>query len=406
MLTQSFEDMLYLFGAGARGEKVHFEHEINLDEIRNISLNQGVWQTVYTAVPDDNSDKSKYKASFLKSVTNNMMRNEFTLHIIEELEKQGISCCMLKGMTIAKLYKEPSCRVSGDVDILIEADKEKSAMNALAQLGYKVEPRGRNSHHFLAGHPRGGLLEVHIEMYSDPTRDILLSGKLKYEEERMILDIDGKHLVKTLSIDDGAVYMTAHYIKHFISKGVGVRQLMDLLLYLEEYGDRINWKRYYEIFDDLKYTKLIKNLYAIGNKYFGAKFEDVNDECIEAILTDTQSGGTFGGGNEGIEKFYEVFTQRKTDMSREEYEKYMYTKKNATMFRRLFPYREVMKKNGYKVRNTPELLIRYIQRLWKLSIMIISKKEVKKRLTYNMNDVAVNDEIKTRLKMMEDLEII
>jgi len=406
MITQSFEDMLYLFGAGTQGTKMIFDHEIDIERIYHLAVSQGIWQTVFLALPD--RDKSlKYHIPFLKNVTDNVRRNEFILNTIIKLNETGIDCFMLKGMTIARLYKEPSCRISGDVDIFIDKKDERKAMKFLEKSGFQVEERGRNSHHFLAKHPVGGLLEVHIEMYSDPTRDILFNQKLQYNEKKMLIDIDEKYRVKTFGINDGAIYMTAHYIKHFISKGVGVRQLMDLLLYLKEYKDDIDWNYYYGVFSDLRYEKLIKTLFAIGNHYFGMSFEDADEECMDLVLEDTESGGVFGYNNKGIAAFYEVFAKKRTSLSEKEYQQYMFAKKNASFIRRLFPLKVIMQKQGYQVRNNAELLLRYIQRWWHVVYVDFRKNNnIKKRFSYHPEHIEITVEISNRLEMMEKLQIL
>ena len=45
--------------------------------------------------------------------------------------------------------------------------------------------------------------------------------------------------VQTDSMKDTLMYLTAHYIKHLINSGGGVRKMMDLLLYIEKNKDKI-----------------------------------------------------------------------------------------------------------------------------------------------------------------------
>lgn len=404
MITKEFETMLYMFGCGARGHIYNNSLEGNIDKIFNIASKQSIWQTVYLALPEG-AVKEKLKMPFLMSYQKNMQKIRFTLETIKKMEEAGISCCLMKGIAVSRLYKEPLCRVSGDSDILINEKKEKKAMSVLKELGYNVEERGRNAHHFLARHPVGGLLEIHVKMYSDPTKDILFENKLKYNEEHTTVEIDG-YKIKTFGITDNAVYLTAHYIKHFISRGVGVRQLMDLLLYLEAYKDTINWEKYNKLFSELSYTKLINSLFAIGNKYFGFSFDTEDSEIMDLILEDTEKGGTFGYNNEDSKEFYEVFTAQKTSMNDREYTKYMYEKRNSSFIRKLFPIKPIMEKNGYHSKNSFELCLRYIQRLFDIVISIITgKKNVKKIMTYETKQ-DINENTKKRLDMMKNLEII
>lgn len=404
MITKEFETMLYMFGCGARGYAYNNPLECNIDKMFNIASKQSIWQTVYLALPDGEI-KEKLKTLFLMSYQKNMQKIRFTLETLKKLEEAGISCCIMKGIVVSRLYKEPLCRVSGDSDILINSRKEKKAMEILRKIGYDVEERGKNSHHFEARHPIGGLLEIHVKMYSDPTKDILFENKIKYNETYETVEVLG-YKVKTFGITDNAIYLTAHYIKHFISRGVGVRQLMDLLLYIEAYKEKIDWEKYNKLFEELNYTKLINSLFAIGNKYFSFSFDVECSELIDLILEDTEKGGTFGYNNEDSKEFYEVFTSQKTSMNDKEYTKYMYDKRNSSFLRKLFPIKPIMEKHGYHSENNFELCINYIKRLFNISKALMSgKRNVKKIITYEIKK-DINDKHKERLNMMKKLEII
>jgi len=405
MISKDFETMLYLYGSASRGVPYKADNDIDVDRIYKLSREQEIWHTVYLALHNTDGAK-KYNGEFLFAYQKNLKRNEFVFNTVEKLEENNIQCCIMKGMVVASLYKEPLCRISGDTDILIKEDDEKKSMKVLSQIGYTVYERGLNSHHYVATHPIGGILEVHVKMYSDPTKDILFNDRLRYDEELIEMNISG-HTVRTFGITDNAVYLTAHYIKHFISKGVGIRQLMDLLLYIEKYKDSIDWDRYNRIFEELRYTELIRALYAIGNKYFGFSFDVSNDLYIEQILEDTEKGGVFGQNNNDVDKFYDAFTKCRTTMEEKEYQKYMYKKKNASFIRRIFPTKTTMQKNGYEVKNNFELILGYFKRWYDISVAILLKKRnVKSMVKYEVTDGSNNEKIQKRLELMKDLNII
>lgn len=404
MLTQDFKDMLYAFGCGARGEKATYNYKININNIHELATKQGVWQTVYLAL-QDMPEAEKYRGSFLMAVSKNISRNNFVLKVADTLRESGIECCFLKGMAVSYLYKEPHCRISGDTDILINPSFEKKSMKILRSLGFDVDERGKHSHHYVARHTVGGIVEVHVKMYSDPTKDILFNDKLRYDEDLIDLEIADGYVIKTFSIDDNAVYLTAHYIKHFISKGVGVRQMMDLLLYLERYKDKINWDKYNGIFESLNYMRLIKTLYAIGNRYFGFCFDEAEYDLSERVLEDTQEGGVFGDA-EALGEFYAVFTRERTTMDYNKYNMYMKKKHSAGFIRRLFPRPKVMTEQGYEFNSKFQLFFRYIQRIFDICLkMVNGKKKLKNSYTISPAD-EVSKKISDRIDMMKRFGII
>ena len=405
MMSGCFEDLMYIFGVGARGGGIFPKHKVDWKAVLELADEHGVWQTAFLAVNDE-IVKKQYESRFVKSITFNMQRIAFSIDAIETMERSGIGCRLLKGISVARFYKEPLCRISGDTDVLILPQNEKKAMSVLKKIGYEVTPRGENSHHFLARHPVGGLMEVHVKMYSDPTKDILLNNMIEYNENNIEFNLDG-HKLKTLGITDGAIYLTAHYIKHFISKGVGIRQLMDVLLYIEHYENDIDWDRYTALFTELRYEKLIKNIMAIGNKYFGFDFAETDDSCMEIILYDSAVGGVFGKDSNRAENFYEAFLRRRTTMSGKNLDKYMTKKTRAGLFRRLFPERTVMQSQGYVCNSAWQLVGCYIIRLCRLSkYMVTNRTKRKQMMSYSYDTHNESENIKKRLEMMKNLDIV
>ena len=244
-MTREFENMLYLFGAAATGKEINTQYCKNLSKIRELALSQEVWDVIYAGLrPEIESGSIKLppeiyadlEQRFMMNVALNIRRVEFNLGAIRELEKSGIKSCVLKGITIARFYKMPETRISSDMDILIDKENEDKAVEILEELGYECESRSKHDHHIKAHHKTGGLLEVHVALHSVSTNDIILGDEIHYEEEFILLE-DG---IYSLSVNDSLMYLSAHLIKHLIHDGAGVRQMMDLLLYMKKYENFCN----------------------------------------------------------------------------------------------------------------------------------------------------------------------
>jgi len=271
-MTQSFEIMLRMFGCGALGTEYRCEknNDIDADAVISLANSQGVWTVIYPVLSKI-CDVSSYRFRFLESVANYVRRNEFTLNIIKKISDAGIDVCLLKGASSSMLYKNPDYRISGDTDVLINPSDEKKVKDILLTCGYTLYKRTKNDHHLKAKHPVGGLLEVHLNLYSYVTEKILFNGKIEYNEEYIETEIYQKK-VKVLGINDNLNYLTAHYIKHFITGGASIRQMMDLLLYMKKYEDKIDFEKYDSLMRELRYDKLIKAVKGVGVEYFGMEF--------------------------------------------------------------------------------------------------------------------------------------
>lgn len=344
-MTKSFEQLLYLFGAASLGKEVVIEGEINVEEIRKYAIEQGIWTVIFKKL-EKICDISEYKNEFFSIVVKSIRKTEHNSFILKELEKNGVECCLLKGNAVSRLYHIPECRVSGDVDILINPADEKKSIQILSENGYKVDKRKTNDHHFKAYHSVGGLLEVHVMLYSKVTEEVIFNGKKFYSEPYQEITINNNRC-KTLGINDGLMYLTAHYIKHLINSGGGIRQMMDLLLYIEHYKKDIDFEKYYEILRQLRYEKLIKVVLSIGAKYFGFNYEVVEEDLMLEVLDDTEQGGIFGFSSTDRNGFYNSYCKRRATGSKIKYNIFYMLKGEGTFLRIFFPSKRNMHRLGY-----------------------------------------------------------
>ncbi len=395
-MTHDFENMLYLFGANAIGNTVQYNGEFDVKPIREYSLEQGIWPMVYPEL-EKVTDVSKYQLECLSMISKGIAQKEYTLGVIRKLEEAGIKCCLLKGAAISHLYAQPECRISGDTDILIDPKDEKRLVTFLKDNDYVVELREKNDHHLKAYHKRGGLLEAHVMLYSHPTTKILFNGLKMYNEPWTKLEIDG-YKYNVLGLNDGLMYLTAHYIKHLVNSGGGVRQMMDLLLYIEKYKDSLDLNAYDKLLKNLKYDKLIDTVKTIGAKYFDFEYEIKNEELAERILLDTEIGGIFGFSTNSRKNFYANYCKKRTSMSKYGFKLFMMTKDDRGLKSRLFPGKKILVEVlGYKyAKHTILMPIAWINRLFDV-VFKRRKTTVSKQM---------NEEFAERMKLMQDLGMI
>ncbi len=392
-MTEHFKNMLYLFGANAQGIDAHIDGELNIEKIRKLAIEQGIWTLVYPEL-SKLCDAKKYHMEFFSMVSKGIAKKEFTLKILKKLEEAGVSCCLLKGASVSELYNDSECRISGDTDILINPEDEEKLKKVLLESGYVVEDRSKNDHHLKAYHKTGGLLEAHVRLYSETTEKILFNGLNMYGEAWVKRDINGAEY-NVLGINDGLMYLTAHYIKHLVNEGGGVRQMMDLLLYIEANRDKIDFEKYEKYLSLLKYDKLIDVVKTIGAKYFGFDYEIKHGDLAEKILTDSEKGGIFGFEADDRANFYEQYCKNRTTMSKAKYKVFMSLKGERTIFDKIFPSQKMMVHvYGYKFAQKAILLP--VAWVWRL-LRIILKKDNKK---------SAQEGNGARIKLMRDLGMI
>lgn len=395
-MTQDFRDMLYLLGAAVNNSNVNLNREVSVKNIRELAISQGVYSLVFPEL-EKICDMRSFTREFLTFVADGIRRNTFYLNILSDMEKEGISFCLLKGAAISEIYPVPEYRISGDTDILINSNDEKRVVEFLKKKGCTVEKRDKNEHHSKVHHPVGGLMELHVRLYSIPAEKILFSGKVLYNEEYSRITVNGQS-IPILGINDGLIYLTAHYIKHFVNKGGGVRQMLDLLVYIEYYKNEIDFVRYHKILKDLRYDKLIAAIKSIGAKYWGFDYPITDEELAERILTDCEDGGIFGGDNENRNGFYKEYYLRRNSKNVLEHKCFMAANAEHSVINRIFVGQKGLTARGYTYAKNKLLVpIAWIHRF----IDAVTD-ETRKRNT----NTEIGKEVRKRLKLMQDLEMI
>lgn len=394
-MTQEFRDMLYLIGAEVSGKEYNPDHKLNIEGILRAAAVQGVRTLVFPQLEKLCPDEcAKYTPAFWGEIGSGIRRNAFQLKTLSELKKKGIRVCLIKGLAAAAAYPHPEYRISSDTDILIDEKDEAAVLAFLKENGYSVEPRrSKNEHHTKARHPIGGLLEVHVQLYSIPTQKMILSGMKLYGEEYRIESFDG-YEVYTLGTNDALMYLTAHYLKHLVDEGGGVRQMLDLLLYMKKYESEIDFEKYNSAMQALGYEKLIDVVKAVGAMYWGMDFPKEHRKLCEELLTDSEEYGLFGHNSDGKNGFFTVYCERRGGKMKNEAVQFFGGERSR--MRRLFPKAQGLIERGYKHADN-KLLYPFccIHRLFDKSFEMIFGKKKRE-----------NPQVEKRLDMMKELGMI
>ena len=411
-MTDEFRTMLDLLRKSVFGREMRNNEIKNSYDVCVIAYHQSVLPLVYTALPQKiaKNECSEFGRICLMQLYNNEQHIYFLQKVIEIFEKNDIDYCVLKGCTAAQLYNRCECRISGDVDILInEADEKKVEMLLSEDLKMAVTPRPKDGHHFLARHPNGGLFEIHVKLYGSTFYNIVLENKLKKGEPYRIIELKDKFKVYTLGFNDNLFFLTAHLIKHFVKEGCGIRQITDLLTYVDRYKSELDFKTYFSVLKSLRFDVLIKNIFGIGVRFFDLDLPEYDEKFVEAILNDVENGGNFGFSEKNRKGFFDSFIESRTNMNTYKFRFLMSLKLiSGTIPTVLFPSKAYLIGRGYRYLEKSMLLypVAYLNRIIDVIgvIWLLLKRQRK------MDDILFipdnNECISNRLKMMECLGIV
>lgn len=402
-MSSDFFDTLHLFHCGIRGLCPQKNRNYNLKKIFSISKSQGIWDIVFLAIIKLYEEKNsileaeiynKLKTDFMIKCTSHSKRLVFIHSIIKELELNGISCCILKGETVARYYNTPLSRISSDVDILIDPSKTDVCFEILKKHNFDIDRKHYESHQIRCYHKTAGLVEIHVGMYGKKTNDVIFNREVSYNERYVSFEAFDKTKLSTLGYTDNAIFLILHFLKHFIAEGAGIRQLADTMLYIENNYEKIDFDRIKRHLENLGFKKIFAHMIGIAEEYLGFDSQLIpelsyEDELVQKILDDMEKGGLFGKGEER-RGFYNIYVkERYNRFNKGSIEKY----NNRRKLSRLFPDREFMSVNYPYVLKSPLLLpVAWFQRI----IDGLKKKEVKE----------VDENHIKRLEFLKELDMI
>lgn len=406
-MTVHFEEMLKVLGRSVFGTEYIPTEGTEAGKVYETAIKQGVFPLVYPVVSEKiPSSDMKYEMLFLKTIAINERKVYRLRQVTENLEKENIPCCVLKGVSVASFYYMPNLRASGDIDMFVYPEDEKRVMKILENMGMTIIPRKEESQHFEARDKNGGLIEMHVTLYSKMLGDIVLKNKFSVSEPFVKTVIKDEFSVNSLGVQDNLNFLTAHLIKHFVKEGCGIRQVTDLLAFINANKDKIDFEKYFSVLKEIKFDTFIKNVLGIGVRYFGLQLDIYDTRFIEKILEDIEIGGSFGFGEEERNGFYESFLKTRSNMSTDEFNENLDKKRKQSIVKSVFfPNKGYLIKKGYTYLKKSTLLYpaAYIHRIFDVMKKLVCGKRKIADLNYKEK---TNETIDSRMNLMEEMKII
>ena len=159
----------------------------------------------------------------------NMKVNAVAGKLFAMLREDGMRCCVLKGQGNALMYPNPYSRTPGDIDVWIDASRERIMEYTQKKFELGDDIRMQHLETSLDGVP------VELHFFPCSMNNILYHVRLQ-KWFRRNADLQCSHIV---GLPDGAgdiaipttafnvVYQLTHLYHHFFDEGIGMRQIID-----------------------------------------------------------------------------------------------------------------------------------------------------------------------------------
>lgn len=298
------------------------------------------------------------------------VHTEAFLRLYQALRAEGLAPVVVKGIVCRALYPQPELRPSSDEDLYLTAAEMPHFHAVLLRAGFVLtEPERdyRSAHEARYVHPDTGLVvEGHWALF--PTEYAVYAALNVQLSDLMQRAQDWETGGVTLRVPDACdhlIFLLLHAFKHFISSGVGVRQLCDIALWMRRFGAQIDWQRVRAALRATHSEGFAAAVIDAGVHWFGLECAAAHIppdwETLEsaALLVDALSGGVYGGAD-STRRHSCTITIHAADRA------HRGGTGRASLCAALFPGREVMAGWYPYVARCPALLpAAWAQRIWR-----------------------------------------
>ena len=171
----------------------------------------------------------------------NMKVNTVASKLFAMLREDGVRCCILKGQGNALMYPNPYSRTPGDIDVWVNASRER--IMEYAQKKFELGDDIRLQHletsldgvpvelHFFPCSMNNPIYHARLQKWFRKNADLQCSHIVGLPDEA------GDIAIPTTAFN--VVYQLTHLYHHFFDEGIGMRQIIDYFLVVNDFSKNV-----------------------------------------------------------------------------------------------------------------------------------------------------------------------
>lgn len=240
-----------LLRAALWGESVDIDGAIDWKAVMKIAEhhgNTGLVSDVAVKLEGDNRPSaemvSKMQTALRNGLLHQMRLRQILVSAVQLLREHDIEPVLLKGFGLALLYPNPSLRQFGDIDLFVGRDQFHESCTLLRTLpgGYNWGEEMEVGRHYNIEFGRYPM-EVHrLSADIDDPEELSVYEPIEHDglaENTRRVDLDGFEI--TVPSNEFQVFFTFfHAWHHFLTSGVGWRQVSDVAMALHAYHGQLD----------------------------------------------------------------------------------------------------------------------------------------------------------------------
>ena len=302
-------------GASCTGEELALLSGDEWNRLIDVAFAQGVAPLtgdgynelgVGSAIDSEEFDDIRYE--WLSSVFHAEMDYDGKLGLAARfaaaLEKRGVSCYVLKGLSYGTYYPCPEHRESGDCDIYLGSGFELGNEVAVKLGGQYEFGTYKHSHLFF------GDVMFENHRYLTDFNATRQGKKIELILERAISEAPGRRIADTplLCPNDhfNALFLIKHAHGNFICEGLVLRMIYDWAALIDRCQDSLDWQRLYSDLTECRLREFSRLMTSLCTEYFGIGLRNPGIELcgdsalVEEVMMDTVSREVNNVATEGF----------------------------------------------------------------------------------------------------------
>ena len=171
----------------------------------------------------------------------NMKVNAVAAKLYSKFRVDGLRCCILKGQGNALMYPNPYSRTPGDIDVWVNASREYLTEYAKRHFNLEDDIRVHHLETTMDGVP----VELHFFpcTMNNPIYNARLQKWFKRNADLQCSNVvslpDGIGEIAIPTTAFNVVYQLTHLYHHFFDEGIGMRQIIDYFLVVNDFSKNV-----------------------------------------------------------------------------------------------------------------------------------------------------------------------
>ena len=299
------EQLLELLVSAIHGEKVRDTSYQDWEGVLEEASEHQVKGTIYPAIDRGEIEEhinqklyESWKRETFRTGAGQIQHMYQSAKILNLFKLSGIKVIVLKGLVIREYYPRPELRTMCDADLLVHKKDLDTIESILLQEGYHAEEA--SPVHIKYTHPRCFAIEIHWTIRDERIFDEMTEMENALWQEAVPVSVNGVEVLG-LGLEDQIAHLCVHMATHLSVGGFGIRQLLDLVLFVEARKEDIQWPLFCKKIKMWKLCtftvtifKMAECLFQLSFPHSLKKLGKVKEQVVIELIEDMWAAGVHG----------------------------------------------------------------------------------------------------------------